>query len=87
MSLLSFLGASGVIFLFLFNISMKFMSAKSIAPDGTPGFAASYMGLFSLPMSHKKDAMLILVDTNTRLTLIPQNHNRNTALERSEIKY
>ena len=81
------LGASGVFFLlfFLFHFSMKFMSAKRIAPCAR--FAASHLGLFCLPMSHEKDAMLILVDTNTRLKLIPQSHNRNTALERSEINY
>ena len=38
---------------------MKFVSANRIAPDGTPRFAASHLGLFCLPMSHKKDARLI----------------------------
>ena len=33
---------------------MKFMSANRLAPDGTPRFAASYLGLFCLPMSYKK---------------------------------
>ena len=40
---------------------MKFMSANRIAPDGMSHFAASHPGLFCLPMSHKKDAMLISV--------------------------
>ena len=35
------------------------MSANRIALDGTPRFAASHLGLFCLPMSHKKDARLI----------------------------
>ena len=53
------LGASGVIFLFLFHFSMKIMSANRIAPDWTQRFAASHLGLFCLPMSHRKDARLI----------------------------
>ena len=51
----------GSIFSFSFHFSMKIMSANRIAPDGTPHFAASHMGLFCLPMSHKKDARLIWV--------------------------
>ena len=46
------------IFSFLFHFSMKIMSANRIAPDGTPRSAASHLGLFCLPMSHKKDARL-----------------------------
>ena len=41
---------------------MKIMSANRIAPDGTLCFAASHLGLFCLPMSHKKDARLIWVN-------------------------
>ena len=41
---------------------MKFLSANKIAPDGTPRFAVSHLGLFCLPMSHKKDARLIWVN-------------------------
>ena len=55
---LSFLGVLGVIFYFLSNFSMKFLCANRIAPDGTPRFAASHLGLFCLPMSHKRDARL-----------------------------
>ena len=40
---------------------MKFMSANRIAPDGTPHYAASHLGLFCLHMSHRKNAMLIWV--------------------------
>ena len=38
------------------------MSANEIAPDWTPPFAASHLGLLCLPMSHTKDAMLLWVD-------------------------
>ena len=41
-----------------FHFSMKISSANRIAPDGTPRFAASHLGLCCLPMSHKKDARL-----------------------------
>ena len=55
---LSFLGAAGGNFSSLFHFSMNFMSANRIARDGTPHFAASHLGIFSLPMSHKKDAYM-----------------------------
>ena len=56
---LPFLGVLGVIFIFfLSHFSMKFLCANSIAPDGTPRSAASHLGLYSLPMSHKRDARL-----------------------------
>ena len=48
-------------FSFLFHFSMKIKIANRIAPNGTPRFAASHLGLFCLPMSHKKDAGLIWV--------------------------
>ena len=48
---------------YLFHFSMKNMSANRIAPDGTPRLAASHLGLFCLPLSHKKDARLIWVKT------------------------
>ena len=51
----------GVFFSFFFHFSTKIMSANRTAPDGTPRFAASHLGLFCLPMSHKKDYMLIWV--------------------------
>ena len=41
-------------FSFLFHVSMKIMSANRKAPDGTLRFAASHLGLFCLPMSHKR---------------------------------
>ena len=56
------LGASGVFFFMLISFLMKFLKANRIAPDGTPRFAASLLGLFCLPMSHKKDASLIWVN-------------------------
>ena len=37
---------------------MKFLQAHRIAPYGTPHSAASHLGLFYLPMSHKRDAKL-----------------------------
>ena len=49
------------IFSFLFHFSMKIILANRIAPDGTPRFVASHLGLFYLPMSHKKDTRLIWV--------------------------
>ena len=42
-------------FSFLFHFSMKFVSANRKAPVETPHFAASHLGLFYLPRSHKKD--------------------------------
>ena len=48
-------------FSFLFLFSMKINIANRIGPDGTPPFAASHLGLFYLPMSHKKEARLIWV--------------------------
>ena len=45
-------------FYLLSNFSMKFLEANRIAPDGTPRSAASHLGLFCLPMSHKKDVRL-----------------------------
>ena len=48
-------------FSFVFQFLMKIMSANRIAPDGTPHFAASHLGLFCLPLSHKKNVRLIWV--------------------------
>ena len=49
-------------FSFLFIFSMEIKIANRIAPDGTPRFVASHLGIFRLPMSHKKDTRLILVN-------------------------
>ena len=38
------------------------MSVNRIASDGTLRFAALHLGLFCLPLSHKKDARLIYVN-------------------------
>ena len=43
---------------FIHFFSMKILSANRIAPDGTSRSAASHLGLFCLPMSHKKDTRL-----------------------------
>ena len=48
-----------------FHFSMKNKIANRIAPDGTPRFAASHLGLLCLTMSHKKDAMLLWVNNRT----------------------
>ena len=45
-------------FQFLNKFLMKIRLANRIAPDGTPRSAASHLGLFCLPMSHKRDARL-----------------------------
>ena len=37
---------------------MKVLLANRIAPDGTPRSAASHLGLFCLPVTHKRDARL-----------------------------
>ena len=44
---------------------MNFLQANRIAPDGTLRFEASHLGLFCLPMSHKKDAKLKQVKTSS----------------------
>ena len=41
-----------------FNSLYEFSQANRKATDGTPCFAASHLGLFCLPMSHKKDVRL-----------------------------
>ena len=41
-----------------YNFFMKILLANRIATDGTPRSAASHLGLFCLPMSHKRDARL-----------------------------
>ena len=45
-------------FEFLSYFSMKFFKANRKVPDGTQRSAASHLGLYCLPMSHKKDARL-----------------------------
>ena len=40
---------------------MIIMKANRIAQDGTPYFVASHLGLFCLPMSHKKDTTFMWV--------------------------
>ena len=51
---------------------MKFMLANRIVLDGTPRFEASHLGLFCLPMSHKKDPRLI------RLNFTVNTYNMQT---------
>ena len=54
----TFIGVLGVSLISLSHLSMKFPYANRIAPDGTPRSAASHLGLFCLPMSHKTNARL-----------------------------
>ena len=49
----SILGASGLILIFTSFFDENPFS-KRIAPDGAPRSAASQLGLYFLPMSHKK---------------------------------
>ena len=55
------LGESGVIFI-LISFFNNFFVSKQNSPSWdaakTPRFAASHLGLFCLPMSHKKNARL-----------------------------
>ena len=48
-------------FSFLFHFSVIIKITNRIAPDGTPRFAPSHLGLFCLPMSHKKNARLLII--------------------------
>ena len=43
-------------FEFLFHFSMKILLANKLTPDGVQHTVASYLGLYCLPVSHKKDA-------------------------------
>ena len=45
-----------MIFPFFFHFSLKIL----LATDDTPRFAASHLGLFCLPVSHKKDDMYVV---------------------------
>ena len=51
-------------FLFIFIVVLQFMLANSVDPDQTPRSVASDLGLHCLPMSQKRDAMLIWVNEN-----------------------
>ena len=57
-SIFTFLGASEVIFHFI-SFFDENQNSKQNSPNGTPRFSASHLGLFCLPMSHKKDARLL----------------------------
>ena len=47
---------------FSFSFFDEIYINKQNGPNGMTRFAASYMGLFSLPMSQKKDARLLWVN-------------------------
>ena len=57
------LGKSGGIFHFYSNFDRIFCKQIVENPDQTPRYAVSDPGLHCLPMSHKKDAMLIWVNS------------------------
>ena len=59
---ISVLRVVGLYFSFLFNFRYNFLQANSGDPDQMPHYVASDLGLYCLPMSHKKDAMLIWVN-------------------------
>ena len=69
------------------------MSADRIAPDATTRFAASHLGLFCLPMSHKKDARLnekrdnkqCLLDTPRRVTVNNKRFISNVKSQRKNM--
>ena len=63
-------------FSFLFHFSMKIMSGNRIDPDVTLRFVVSHLGLFCLPLSHKKDARLVWV----KVTFVKYNNNRHTSV-------
>ena len=64
-----------------------FNLVNRIALDGTPRLAASNLRLYSLPMSHKKDAMLLWVKPQShihdfghgRATIQPDLSNRDAS--------
>ena len=58
-------------FSFSFHISVKFMKANRISqdPDGTSRFAASRLGIFCLPMSHKTRQDKIYFESARHITL------------------
>ena len=58
-----------MIFIFVSHFSMKFLFANKIDPDGTPRSAALHLGLYCLPMSHKRGARLIRVNLMIQLGL------------------
>ena len=59
-STFSFRGNRSVFFYSIFR-RKSVIKENRIAQDVTPRFAASHLGLFCLPMSHKKDARLMWV--------------------------
>ena len=61
------------VFSFLFHFPIKIIQANRIAQDGMPQSAASHQGLFCLPMSHKKDARFIWVNSNVMVRVIGFN--------------
>ena len=59
-----------VVISILFKFYKHFLQANSAEPDQTPLFAASDLVLHCLPISHKRDAMLIWVKIIEKTTLL-----------------
>ena len=55
---------------FFFHFSMKINLANRKASDRTPRFAASFLGLLCLPMSHKRTPGLYELNAHLTLTLV-----------------
>ena len=72
---LSFLEVSGGILNFIFHFSMKILLANSIAADRTPGFVASNLGLYFLPMSHEKTTGLYELRLFLLVIIFMKNHS------------
>ena len=67
-----FEGLLGGIFYFYSNFNRTFCQ-QSVDPDQTPHSAVSDLGLHCLPMSHKKDARLIILVKAAALTQVKEN--------------
>ena len=55
---------------------MKIFQANRIAPDGMPRSAASHLGLFCLPVSHKRDARLKWVNHRLSIVIMVQREDQ-----------
>ena len=56
----------------LTHFLMSFLYANRIAPDGTPRSAASHLGLFCLPMSHKRVSVCLCPTKGILFAYVPQ---------------
>ena len=65
------LKAFWVVFFILVKFKLNFLQANNVDPDQTPHKAASDLDLHCLPLSHKKDAMLLWVTLCQGLIILP----------------